>query len=90
MEKEIIDFTAEELVKKRLKGFQKQDPNTPPSTDQLCDALKVALDFKISQKQDEINNKLLKLTKWLVGLTIALVVLTFALLWLTYKLVRPH
>lgn len=88
MLKEIKDFTIEELVNKRLRGFQKQDPDTSPSTPELCDALKVALDFKISQKQDEINNKLLKLTRWLVGLTVAIVVLTIGLVLLTYKLIQ--
>lgn len=90
MEKELIDFTVKELVNKRLKGFPRQDPDTHAPTDKLCDAIATALQYKIAQRQDEINSKLFSLTKWLVGLTILLVVLTFGLLWLTYKLAFPY
>ena len=93
MEKEIIDFTAEELVKKRLKGFQKQDLNTPASTDQLCDALKAALDFKILKAIDKLNGSIEKLDTstskangMMIALNVFMVILTVAIVVLTWVL----
>ncbi len=85
--KKLIDFTIEEAVNAATKGFgdiDTEDRNNFGS-DSLRHALQMIVDFKLSQKQDEINSKLLNLTKWLVGLTIALVILTVALVFLTYK-----
>lgn len=88
--KDIKEFTLDEIVHKATKGLPPQDTDRSPSMINSGDILKIVADFKIAQKQDEINNKLLKLTKWLLGLTIALVMLTLGLVLLTVKLISPH
>lgn len=75
MPKPLKDFTIKELVNKALCGFPEQEPDTYASTPALRDALKTSLDFKVSEQQVELNNKLNNLTKWLVALTIILVIL---------------
>ncbi|MFA4980902.1 MAG: hypothetical protein WC592_00315 [Candidatus Omnitrophota bacterium] len=84
--KDIRDFTLEEIVNKATKGMVPQDTDKSVSMISSADVLKIVADFKIAQKQDELNTKLIRLTKWLVILTITLVILTIIL---TYKTVNP-
>lgn len=87
MKKMLIDFTIEEAVNAATKGFGEIDvaSGSASGSDSVRHALQMVVDFKISQKQDEISERLLKLTKWLVILTVAIIVLTIVLLFLTYK-----
>ena len=79
MLKELKDFTIEEIVNRATNGFGKQDTEGHARFADERSTLKIVMDFKISQRQDEINTNLAKLTKWLVILTIALVILTICI-----------
>ena len=87
MKKKLIDLTIEEAVSLATKGFGEIDVDlcNVSGSDSVRHALQMVVDFKISQKQDLINQRLLLLTKWLVGLTITLVFLTIMLLFLTFS-----
>ena len=89
MRKKLMDFTIEEAIKVATIGLGEIDTEShqDSGSDSTRHALQMIVDFKIAQKQDEINKGLLRLTKWLVGLTVILVVLTIALVFLTYKLI---
>lgn len=88
--KNIKEFTLEEIVNKATYGLPPQDTDRPPTVINSGDVLKIVADFKIAQKQDDLNSKLILLTKWLVGLTIALVILTIVLVFLAFKSACLH
>ena len=80
IKKKLIDYTIEEAVNAATVGFGEVDASGLSGSDSVRHALQMVVELKIAKKQDEVNTKLLGLTRWLVILTIAVVVLTLVLI----------
>ena len=76
LNKNLKDFTTEELIDRATGAFGEQDPSKHAKSEDERNALYAVLNFKCSEQQSKLNEKIKSLTQQLTYLTWALVVLT--------------